>query len=193
MIETMLLDNLQLVGNSIFLSEYTSENIEVSKSSKIKGFWSNTKFAPEIFATFSLNPEFKNQTIDFLLNIDFQPNFLIVKGNIIDLWAISSLIEEGLIQYPCFSIIDNVEKLIPFDLVLLNSFNMNYFMKMSAEVKGVFSVKNEILEQIKNKIKTKRDFGKEIRKKDEEIFINKIKKDISSLYENCNIVVGTEI
>jgi len=192
MIETMLLDNLQLVGNSIFLSEYTSENIEVSKSSKIKGFWSNTKFAPEIFATFSLNPEFKNQTIDFLLNIDFQPNFLIVKGNIIDLWAISSLIEEGLIQYPCFSIIDNVEKLIPFDLVLLNSFNMNYFMKMSAEVKGVFSVKNEILEKIKNKIKTKRDFETKNRKIKEEDFFNKIKKDISNLYEN-NIIEGIEI
>jgi len=192
MTDNMLLDNLQLVGNSIFLSEYTSENIEVSKSSKIKGFWSNTKFAPEIFATFSLNPEFKNQTIDFLLDIDFQPNFLVIKGNIIDLWAISSLIEEGLIQYPCFSIIDNVEKLIPFDLVLLNSFNMNYFMKMSAEVKGVFSVKNEILEKIKNKIKTKRDFETKNRKIKEEDFFNKIKKDISNLYEN-NIIEGIEI
>jgi len=190
---TMLLDKRPLVDNSIFLSEYTSENIEVSKDSKIKGFWSSTQFLPEIFATFTLNPEFKNQTIDFLLDIDFQPNFLVIKGNIIDLWAVSSLIEEGLIQYPCFSIIDNVEKLILFDLVLLNSFNMNYFMKMSAEVKGIFSIENEILSKIKNKIKTRRDFETKNRKIKEEDFFYKIKEDIFNLYEKFNIVNGIEV
>ena len=186
------------MNNFLFLAERTVENIRVNKilDPLYSKFWSDNGFGSEIFAKSSLEDTFKDDIMKCLWIIGFEPEFILIKGKIIDFWALASLKSAGMISCPCFSIIDKMEgKLIPFDIMILQDLDKSFLLEMDEQIKVFFKFLEKgkkvplILEKINKKIK--RDFLKNEGNKDKELFL-KIKKVLFEEVEN-KVVEGIEI
>ena len=187
------------MDNFLFLAEKTIENVQVNKilDPKYSRFWSEKGFGSDIFSESSLNDTFKDDIMKCLWNIGFEPEFILIKGRIIDLWALASLKSAGMISCPCFSIIDRVEgEFIPFEIMILQDLDKHFILDMSEDVKVFFNFLEkgdkvpENLKKINKKVK--RDFVRDNRNKDKELFLG-IKEELFKIIQKIVIIEGIEI
>ena len=178
--------------NLVFLSEYSEENVNIGNclcknKMSTAGYWEGKKDIDSniiksncgYLRSHPLDEKFANFISYFLWDIAFKPDCIIVKGSISDCWGVSSLIKEGLIRCPSFSIIDKMDddyNFENFDFLILDQFDKNWIYCNEENVKNF-----EILNIMKNKKVFFSFFNKiNILKEFSETFYNNILESISN-------------
>ena len=123
--------------NIVFLSEYSENNVKLGNvlcKNGIAGYWladspiNYDKIKSNCGSLF-VNPKeeaFKTFVSSFIWDLGYSPDVLIVKGQTVDFWAVASLIQEGVFDFPCVSLLDDLSiPLDGFDLMILDQFDKN--------------------------------------------------------------------
>jgi hypothetical protein len=166
--------------NFLFIAENELENIEFSKDcfdsmSYTNGFWTKdvtTKLETyEGLSDVYLINHTPNDIIDYKRDVYeltrvklFNVEFIVVKGSIKELYAVASLIHEGIIECPCFAILDGFsEEFSEYDLLSFDQYNKIF-------VYGLIGERLDYIKMIKQ--------------------IGKIDNDLLDLTEKINIIEG---
>ena len=122
-----------------FTAEYNEENVDFARSicdqeTSMIGYWlkdldyvikyDDLMKNESVIATTPREPDFIEFMRRFLWEGGYSPDFLIIKGWIVDSWAVSALKRSGQIEYPMVLIAnDVVPPFSGFDLMLLDQFD----------------------------------------------------------------------
>ena len=207
------------VKNVVFFAENNKTNVKIGNllckdGFSIAGYWlgdSGTNYddissdCGSLFVTPG-EEEFKTFISYFLWDLGYKPDFVVIKGRISEFWGLSSLLDEGVLDVPCISLIENIS--VPFtgfDLMILDQFERNVVLQCPGfnnfidYMKIIKKEKNdEILKNIVSKLLPLEDFGKVFfeDKEDEEImsFVKEIEERIlNKIIEREEVVSGAVI
>ena len=204
------------VKNIVFFAENNKTNVRIGNllckdGFSIAGYWigdSGTNYddissdCGSLFVTPG-GEEFKTFISYFLWDLGYKPDFVIIKGKIGEFWALSSLLNEGVLNVPCISLIEDIS--VPFtgfDLMILDQFESNIVLQCPGfnnfidYMKIIKKEKNdEILKNIVSKFLPLVDFG-QVFSGDEEIlsFIKEIEESVlNKIIEREEVVSGAVI
>ena len=202
--------------NIVFFAENNKTNVRIGNllckdGFSIAGYWigdSGTNYddissdCGSLFVTPG-EEEFKTFISYFLWDLGYKPDFVIIKGKIGEFWALSSLLNEGVLNVPCISLIEDIS--VPFtgfDLMILDQFESNIVLQCPGfnnfidYMKIIKKEKNdEILKNIVSKFLPLVDFG-QVFSGDEEIlsFIKEIEESVlNKIIEREEVVSGAVI
>lgn len=189
--------------NIVFFAENNRENVKIGNcfcedGFSIAGYWSGKDNVDydEITSdcgSFLTNPReevFKNFFASFLWDLGYKPDYIVIKGNVVDFWGLASLLRSKMVDVPCISIIDDIQvPLNGFEFMVLDQFDINFvlprgnfrhfieYLNMINEVGD-----EEVLENILKKIILLEEFGevfvKNIEKKEICCFVEEIREGI---------------
>ena len=198
-----------LIGNSLCGGEFSHAGYWISQKSDMVNDDSYGRIFTNGGIVFS-NPKeenMKNLIAQFMWDLGYKPDLLVIKGEVTDFWAISSLIEEGVIDSLTISLIDYIE--MPFtgtDMMFLDKFDKNLILSGKKDLSKELEIFKKISEENENfnilgKILRKTRyleefvdfFGNDNSRETNKEIAEKIKEEVFSNIKKNIVITGTEI
>lgn len=193
------------IENVVFLSEFSENNVKIGNilcENGSAGYWLGPSpidydLIKSDCGSLFTNPKeesFKTFIASFIWDLGYSPDLLVIKGNTVDFWGVASLIGEGVFDFPCISLLDDlVIPIAGYDLMVLDQFDKNIikpkqnilirnFLDIFRKEFGEECENYEVLKNIVEKTIPMKEFpsvfGNDIEEEYFEVFIEEFKSKV---------------